>query len=170
MTLLILVLHSNTAQHKNSFFVHTPTDWNHLNDNQVEAPTLEDFKRQIITQNTIWFACAHSPPITFIYISKVRSGDISHQDQDAFPVTTDTSSLVLLYVYRHCTDFQWWSPGRPPPFSYSSIALKNYWHCGAYSFMASHWLLTLLQHIVCFLFVCFYICCCWSVALRPQKP
>ena len=98
-----LVPHSNTEQHKNSFFVHTTTDWNHLNDNQVKAPMLENFKQRIVTQNTIWFACAHSPPITFI--SKVGSGDISHQDQDAFPVTTDTSSSVLLYIHRDCTDF-----------------------------------------------------------------
>ena len=39
-----LVLYSNTEQHKNSFFVLTSTDWNHLSDNQVKAPTLEDFK------------------------------------------------------------------------------------------------------------------------------
>ena len=68
------VPHSSTEQHKNSFFVRTTTDWNHISADQVKAPTLKDFKQRIITQSTIWFARAHSP--------KVRSSDVSHQDQD----------------------------------------------------------------------------------------
>ena len=50
-----LVLHSNTEQHKNSFFflVCTTTNWNHLSDDQVKAPTLEDFKQRIATPSTI---------------------------------------------------------------------------------------------------------------------
>ena len=35
------------------FLVRTTTDWNHLSDGQVKAPTLEDFKRWIATQSTI---------------------------------------------------------------------------------------------------------------------
>ena len=49
----VLVPHSNTEPHKNSFFVRTTTDWNHLSDDQVKAPVLEDFKRRIATQSTI---------------------------------------------------------------------------------------------------------------------
>ena len=48
-----LVPHSNTEQHKNSFFVRTTTDWNHLSDYQVKAPTLENFKQRIVTQSII---------------------------------------------------------------------------------------------------------------------
>ena len=35
------------------FFVHITTDWNHLSDDQVKAPTLEDFRRWITAQSTI---------------------------------------------------------------------------------------------------------------------
>ena len=48
-----LVPHSNTEQHKNSFFARTTTDWNHISDCQVKAPTLEDIKQRIVTQSTI---------------------------------------------------------------------------------------------------------------------
>ena len=48
-----LAPHSNTEQHKNSFFVRTTTDSNHLGDYQVMAPTLEDFKQRTVTQSTI---------------------------------------------------------------------------------------------------------------------
>ena len=43
------------------FFVRTTTDWNHLSDDQVKAPTHEDLKRRIATQSTIWFTRLHSP-------------------------------------------------------------------------------------------------------------
>ena len=69
-----LVPHSNTEHHKNYFFVRTTTDWNHLSDDQVKAPTLEDFKRRIATQSTIWFARAHSPSVASI--PKIRSSGI----------------------------------------------------------------------------------------------
>ena len=54
-----LVPHSNAEQHKNSFFFSTITDWSHLSDDRVKAPTLEDFKQQIVTQSTI---CMHTLP------------------------------------------------------------------------------------------------------------
>ena len=38
-----LVPHSNTEQH----------NWNHLSDDQVKAPTSEDFRRRIATKITI---------------------------------------------------------------------------------------------------------------------
>ena len=72
-----LAPHSNTEQHKNSFFVRTTTDSNHLGDYQVMAPTLEDFKQRIVTQSTIWFACAHSPPVASVPI--IRSSKVEHQ-------------------------------------------------------------------------------------------
>ena len=40
-------------QYKNPFFFHTTTDRSHLSDDQVKAPTLEDFKRLIATPSTI---------------------------------------------------------------------------------------------------------------------
>ena len=82
-----LVSHSNTEQHTNSFFffsffffVRTTTDRNHISDDQVKAP--KDFKQRIATQSTIWFARAHTrtPPVASI--PKVRSSDVSHQDQE----------------------------------------------------------------------------------------
>ena len=36
-----------------TIFVHTPTNWNHLSDDQVKAPTLQDFKQLIVTPSAI---------------------------------------------------------------------------------------------------------------------
>ena len=36
-----------------TIFVHTPTNWNHLSDDQVKAPTLQDFKQMIVTPSAI---------------------------------------------------------------------------------------------------------------------
>ena len=38
------VSHSNTKQYNNSFFICTNTGWNHLNNDQMKAPSLEDIK------------------------------------------------------------------------------------------------------------------------------
>ena len=35
-----LLPHSNTKQYNNSFFICTTTGWNHLNDDQMKAPTV----------------------------------------------------------------------------------------------------------------------------------
>ena len=45
---------------KFNFIVRTATDWNHLRlrDDQVKAPTLQDFKRLITTPSTIQLPCA----------------------------------------------------------------------------------------------------------------
>ena len=88
--------HSNNEQHKYSFFVHTTTDWNHLSDYQMKAPTLEDFKQRIVTQSTIWFAHAHSPPVASI--PKIRSSDVSHQDQDHMRRDTPEIFSIIIII------------------------------------------------------------------------
>ena len=39
-----ITLRLNLNMHKNSFFVRTTSDGNDLSDDQVKAPTLEDFR------------------------------------------------------------------------------------------------------------------------------
>ena len=58
------------------FFVRTTTDWNHLSDDQVKAPTLEDFKLRIVTQSTTRLSSVHTTPVA--PIPKIRSSDVSH--------------------------------------------------------------------------------------------
>ena len=43
----------NFYGNKLNFFVRTATNWNHLSGDQVEAPTLPDFKWLIATASTI---------------------------------------------------------------------------------------------------------------------
>ena len=60
-------------------------------DNQMKAPTLEDFKWQITTPSTIWLTLTHFPPITFI--PKVRS--CNTQDQNLILIVPSQSDLPL---------------------------------------------------------------------------
>lgn len=48
--------HSNTDQRKNSHFVRATADWNHLSDDQMKAPTLEDVKGLITNTNLTPYA------------------------------------------------------------------------------------------------------------------
>ena len=64
---------------KFNFFFCTTTDWYHLSDNQMKAPTLEDFKR-LTTTPSIIYSRAHSPLIASKL--KVWSCDVWNQDKE----------------------------------------------------------------------------------------
>ena len=88
-----LVPHSNTEQHKNSFFARTTTDWSHISDDQVKAPTLKDFKQWIITQSTIWFAHVHCPP-SHLYL---KLGPVMYHIK--FKIKT----VFVLFLFLKCS-------------------------------------------------------------------
>ena len=48
-TRAVVVEHSNTEQYRNSLFIRTAIDWNHLENSLVRAKTTEEFKRLLAT-------------------------------------------------------------------------------------------------------------------------
>ena len=44
--------------YKTSFFIWTATNWNHLSNNEVKAPTPQDYKQLITTPSTVQLLCA----------------------------------------------------------------------------------------------------------------
>ena len=51
-TRAVVVEHSNTEQHKNSLFIRTAIDWNHLENSLVTAKTTEEFKGLLTTNGS----------------------------------------------------------------------------------------------------------------------
>ena len=51
-TRAFLVPDSRTEQYRNSFFVATVVDWNHLEDNTVSAPTPEAFRSRLLGKHS----------------------------------------------------------------------------------------------------------------------